>query len=128
MAILTKKQVAKELTRYNDYLRVTTDNHNRDNDDDLTVAEAQKNPSIVNLGSFNDWLEDRYPQIKKRRLRKEAQQRAREEYMQLPLSERIRFQALSEMAGALRVHADNLKEIEAELEAEMEDEAGMGLF
>jgi hypothetical protein len=71
-------------------------------------------------------LNDKYPERARRQARREAQAKAREEFMTLPLSQRFKFQAISEMAGCLRIHSENMKELDSALEEEMEQEMGMG--
>lgn len=127
MAELTPRQMSKELARYEKLCASEIDNYNRERDTDYTITEARKHDLLTHR-TFDDYLDSKYPDRVAQRRKRQAQRQARADFLNKPLSERIRYQAVSELAGALRVHAENLKEIEAVLEAELEEENGMGMF
>jgi hypothetical protein len=120
------RRLTKDMKIYEDLCVAEVDVHNRENDDDCTVAEARKSRNFLTYPTFDDYLNDKYPERARRQARREAQAKAREEFMTLPLSQRFKFQAISEMAGCLRIHSENMKELDSALEEEMEQEMGMG--
>lgn len=124
---LTKKQLAKEFEFYERTCAAEVDAWNRVNDDDLTIEEARSAGKLKNP-SFDDYLDWKYPARVTARNKRVAQAKVRENFLSLSLTERLRYIAMKELVGVLRVHAQNLEEIEQALELEMEYEEGEGLF
>lgn len=115
---------------------VELDAWNRAHDQDLTMSEARavqaggKEKIFTHL-SLNDYMYGPGHETAGKRLRALAMAQLAA-YYALPLSERLRRQAICELIGALTVHKDNLEEFEAqvaaEMEIELEEEMGVGMF
>lgn len=113
------------------------DDYNRRHDTDYTVEEARRltqggRLNILKFPTFDDYLRKYYPQlIAGRRKREEAEAR-RQQFLTLPLSERVKIMALAEMAGCLKVHAQSQEQLEQEMalamEIEAEEDMEAGLF
>jgi len=136
MAIIDReltKQLARDLAEFNQICVAEVDTYNRKHDDDMTVSEvlAKKRgrfDDFLTFKSFDDFLDDKYPERVHKRARKDAQAAVLVGIMSMPLRQRMRIAALSELRQLLKNHADNLVEFEAAFEDELEDDMGMGSF
>jgi len=128
MAIIDRestKQLARDLAEFNQICVAEIDTYNRQHDDDMTVAEAlaeKDSTELLSFSSFDDFLDDKYPERVRKRARKEAKAAVLVGIMSMPLRQRLRIAALSELWQLLKNHADNLVEFEAALEDELEEE------
>lgn len=129
-----QKQRSRDLQFYEKQCLAEVDKYNRDNDEDWTVGDIRENakvsgtPKILTHVSFEDFLDDKYPERVAKRNRRAAQREMRENFLSLPLRERLKVNAVSELTLLIRQHGENLAQLEAEFELEIEDESGMGLF
>lgn len=126
------KERAKYLNSYEQICVAEVDAYNRENDEALTIKEArglQKSGlirGVLSYLSFDDYMDSVSPERVVKRKTREKQREVREAFQSLPLRERLKLHALSDVALVLKAHAQNLEQLEAELELEMEDENGMG--
>src|SRR5680860_725499 len=108
------RELSDEIRRYEQICLAETDDYNRANDEAFSVQGARASGlgilTYANMDAYFDYLR---PERIQRRARRRTQAKTRSIFMALPLSERIRFQAMSELGGALRVHARNMSELEA---------------
>jgi len=128
MAIIDRestKQLARDLAEFNQICVAEIDTYNRQHDDDMTVAEAlaeEDSTELLSFSSFDDFLDDKYPERVHKRARTSAKAAVLAEIMSMPLRQRLRISALSELWQLLKNHADNLVEFEAAFEDELEEE------
>jgi hypothetical protein len=128
MAIIDRestKQLARDLAEFNQICVAEIDTYNRQHDDDMTVAEAlaeKDSTELLSFSSFDDFLDDKYPERVRKRARTSAKAAVLAEIMSMPLRQRLRISALSELWQLLKNHADNLVEFEAAFEDELEEE------